>query len=106
MTTIKVCCTEDAVKFIDAIKAECQSRGFSWWSQLVLDDFPSVEAREAANRALNRSIRLDQALERNLEAALATHGGVRLDMNMADETPAREGTRLFAKGTRLFARHL
>jgi hypothetical protein len=83
MTTIKVNCTENAVKFIDAIKAECQSRGFSWWSQLVLDDFPSVEAREAANRALNRSIRLDQALERNLEAALTTHGGVRLEMNMA-----------------------
>jgi hypothetical protein len=30
MTTIEVSCTEDAVKFIDAIKAECQSRGFSW----------------------------------------------------------------------------
>jgi len=88
LTPIKVSYTEEAMTFIDAIKAECQSR---WWIQQALDEFLNDEAREAANLALNRSIRLDQALERNLEAALATHGGVRRHERGRRNTGSRRG---------------
>ena len=45
MTPNKVKSTEDAITFIDAIKAECQSRDFLWCIQLALAEFPTVEAR-------------------------------------------------------------
>jgi hypothetical protein len=47
------------------------------------------EDREAAQLAILEP--LDQASERLLDAALASQGGVRLEMNAANETPAREG---------------
>jgi|LauGreDrversion2_3_1035106.scaffolds.fasta_scaffold445621_1 hypothetical protein len=37
VTPNKVSCTEDAITFIDAIKAECQSRGILWWIQAALE---------------------------------------------------------------------
>ena len=63
-------------------------RGLEWWLNDALDEFPSVDAREAAARALNKARRIDQLMEQVLDTALAPQGGIRLDMNDAEETPA------------------
>ena len=85
-TTIKT--TEDAIKFFRLLRAGCRLRGIEWWLNDALEEFPSVNARAAAIRALDKAIRIDQLMEQNLDTALAPQGGIRLDMNTADETPA------------------
>ena len=63
-------------------------RSIEWWLNDALDEFPSVDARAAAIRALDKAMRINQLMEQNLDTALAPQGGIRLDMNTADETPA------------------
>jgi hypothetical protein len=63
-------------------------RGLEWWLNDALEEFPSVDAREAAARALNKANRIDQLMEQVLDTALAPQGGIRLDMNDEEETPA------------------
>jgi hypothetical protein len=65
----------------------CRLRGIEWWLNDALEEFPSVDARAAAIRALDKAMRIDQLMEQNLDTALAPQGGIRLDMNTADETP-------------------
>jgi len=84
-TTIKT--TEDAIKFFRLLRAGCRLRGIEWWLNDALEEFPSVNARATAIRALDKAIRIDQLMEQNLDTALAPQGGIRLDMNTADETP-------------------
>ena len=63
-------------------------RSIEWWLNDALDEFPSVDARAAAIRALDKAMRINQLMEQNLDTALAPQGGIRLDMNAADEKPA------------------
>jgi hypothetical protein len=80
--------TEDAIKFFRLLRAGCRMRGLEWWLNNTLDEFPSVDAREAVARALNKAKCIDQLMEQVLDTALAPQGGIRLDMNDAEETPA------------------
>ena len=82
--------TEDAINFFELLRAGCNQRRIAWWLNDALNEFPSAEARAAAARALDKAMRIDLLMDQNLDVALAPQGGVRLDMNTADETPARE----------------
>jgi hypothetical protein len=90
LTTTTIKTTEDAIKFFRLLRAGCRMRGLEWWlnDARSLDEFPSADAREAAARALNKAKRIDQLMEQVLDTALAPQGGIRLDMNDAEETPA------------------
>ena len=88
LTTTTIKTTEDAIKFFRLLRAGCRMRGLEWWLNDALEEFPSVDAREAAARALNKAKRIDQLMEQVLDTALAPQGGIRLDMNDAEETPA------------------
>jgi hypothetical protein len=92
MTTITIKTTDDAIQFFELLKAGCYQRRIAWWLNDALNEFPSTEARAAAARALDKAMRIDLLMDQNLDVALAPQGGVRLDMNTADETPARTGT--------------
>ena len=88
LTTVTIKTTEDAIKFFSLLRAGCLQRGIAWWLNDALDEFPSAEARAATARALDKAKRIDLLMEQNLDIALAPQGGIRLDMNTADETPA------------------
>ena len=59
-TTIKT--TEDAIKFFRLLRAGCRLRGIEWWLNDALEEFPSVNARAAAVRALDKAMRIDQLM--------------------------------------------
>jgi hypothetical protein len=77
--------TEDAIKIFRLLRAGCHMRGLEWWLNDALDEFPSVDAREVAASALNKAKWIDQHMEQVLDTALAPQGGIRLDMNDAEE---------------------
>ena len=89
--TITIKTTDDAIKFFELLRAACNQRRIAWWMHDALQEFPSPEARVAAARALEKAMRIDLLMDQNLNVALAPQGGVRLNMDTADETPAREG---------------
>jgi hypothetical protein len=72
-TTIKT--TEDAIKFFRLLRAGCRLRGIEWWLNDALEEFPSVNARAAAIRALDKAMRIDQLMEQNFDTALAPNVG-------------------------------
>jgi hypothetical protein len=72
------------------LRAGCNQRRIAWWLNDALNEFPSTEARAATAHALDKAMRIDLLMEQNLDIALAPQGGISLDMNTADETPARE----------------
>lgn len=84
--------TQDAIGFFQKFHQQTILRGIGWWFQIALDEYPSVESRAAAEQALVRAERIDEIMEDNLSTILAPatpQGGIRLDMNAADEsTPA------------------
>lgn len=90
--TITIKTTDDAIKFFELLRDACNQRRIAWWMHDALQEFPSPEARVAAARALDKAMRIDLLMDQNLNVALAPQGGVRLNMDTADETPAREGT--------------
>ena len=89
--TITIKTTDDAIKFFELLRDACNQRRIAWWMHDALQEFPSPEARVAAARALEKAMRIDLLMDQNLNVALAPQGGVRLNMDTADETPAREG---------------
>jgi hypothetical protein len=69
LTTTTIKTTEDAIKFFRLLRAGCRMRGLEWWLNDALDEFPSVDAREAAARALNKAKRY----HRHTSAHLSTN---------------------------------
>ena len=52
--TITIKTTEDAIKFFRLFRAGCRLRGIEWWLNDALEEFPSVNARAATLRALDK----------------------------------------------------
>ena len=75
LTTTTIKTTEDAIKFFRLLRAGCRLRGIEWWLNDALEEFPSVNARAAAIRALDKAMRIDQLMEQNLDTALAPNVG-------------------------------
>jgi hypothetical protein len=92
LTTTIIKTTEDTIKFFKLLRTGCRMRSIEWWLNDALEEFPSVNVCAAAIRALDKAMRIDQLMEQNLDTALAPQGGIRLDMNTADETPAPRRT--------------
>ena len=68
--------TEETIDFFNAIKVERSLRGFKWWILHSLQEYADVDERAATQVSLDKATRLDDSLNRSLEVALATQGGI------------------------------
>jgi hypothetical protein len=79
MTVKKINTTEEAIDFLtffNTIIVERCLRGFKWWILHSLQEYADVDERAATQVSLDKATRLDDSLNRALEVALATQGGV------------------------------
>ena len=84
MTMTTVTNTADAITFLHGLEEACNTRGFGWWYKSAVG---TTDEQTAAQRELDKATRLDQLMDQELQSAIASQHGVRLNMDDADTTP-------------------
>lgn len=107
MTMTTVTNTADAITFLHGLEEACNTRGFGWWYKSAVG---TTDEQTAAQRELDKATRLDQLMDQELQSAIASQHGVRLNMDDATDTPQAttegEAPRTTTPSTRLNTRML
>ena len=107
MTITTVTNTAYAITFLHRLESECNTRDFGWWYKSAVG---TADEQATAQRELDQATRLDQLMDQELQSAIASQHGVRLNMDDADTTPQAttegEAPRTTTTSTRLNTRML